>query len=219
MGEVAGQYDAVIVNFYDGSQDNYQLIDEAFRESIGVFRAKLIERISKRQERQRSVLFAECDISNPDNEQFLLDTENIEYPNIVMLLRNVVVAFDMIDEQTQTLTQMVEILSSEFLEQTNFWILQLTCNQLRDAIQSEYNIVLYVGDYKNLGEEAPMEFFVQAYIMSKSMFSHMRYLFLNIDLAQEAKCRGMFDIPNEHTDALLMFHGKERDPAVRIISE
>ncbi len=39
MGEVAGQYDAVIVNFYDGSQDNHQLIDEAFRESIGVFRA------------------------------------------------------------------------------------------------------------------------------------------------------------------------------------
>jgi hypothetical protein len=38
MGEVAGQYDAVIVNFYDRSQDNYQLINEAFRESIGVFR-------------------------------------------------------------------------------------------------------------------------------------------------------------------------------------
>jgi len=79
-------------------------------------------------------------------------------------------------------------------------------------------MVLYVGDYKNLGEEAPMGNFVQASIISKSLFTDMRYLFLNIDLATETMCRGMFDIPDEHTDALIIFHGKDRDPAVRIIS-
>jgi len=42
MSEVASSYDAVIVNFYDGSQENYKVINEAFRESIGPFREQLI---------------------------------------------------------------------------------------------------------------------------------------------------------------------------------
>jgi hypothetical protein len=124
MSLVAADYDAVIVNFYDGSESSDNLlIDQAFKESITVFRSELMEKLSLREERPRRILFAECDISNPENEQFLLDEENIEYPNIVMLLRDVVIAFDMIDEQTQSMAEIVDILSSEFLRYTNFWIL------------------------------------------------------------------------------------------------
>lgn len=107
-------------------------------------------------------MFAECDISVPDNEQFLLDPESVSYPNIVMLLRDVVVSFDRLKDHSQSMTEMVKYLSGEYLKLTNFWVLQVTCDQLYSIIAQNFNFLLYVGSYSNLGVEMPMEFFTQA---------------------------------------------------------
>lgn len=63
-------------------------------ESIGIFRLELMQVLETRYERPRRILFAQCDLTNPDNKQFLLDEENVSYPNIVMLVRDVVISFD-----------------------------------------------------------------------------------------------------------------------------
>lgn len=96
------------------------------------------------------------------------------------------------------MTDMVKYLSSEFLKHSNFWVLQVTCDQLYKIIEQDINFILYVGDYNNLGPEMPMEFFTQAQIVHKHLFSRTRYLFITLDFALEPKCIGRFGLPDKN---------------------
>ena len=76
-----------------------------------------------------------------------------------MLVRDVVITFNRLKYHSQSMTEMVKHLSSEYLRQTNFWVLQVTCDQLYSIIEQDINFLLYVGSYANLGPEMPVEFY------------------------------------------------------------
>ena len=94
---------------------------DAYKTSIAFFHQKLDERIKDGYSKPRKVLFAECDYSIKDNEAFLLEEQFVQYPNIVVLIRKVVVPLDFtIDSFTDNSTfTVVQDLSDSFLYNTN----------------------------------------------------------------------------------------------------
>ena len=75
----------------------------------------MIEKLQKGQEMPRRITFASVDISVKENEQFLLHSDDFEYPEIVMLMRNILVPFNYNQWDDLTDSERIENLSNSFL--------------------------------------------------------------------------------------------------------
>ena len=103
--------DGIIINFHDSEN----AIGEVYKEAIIAFREKLIDKLQKGQEMPRRITFASVDISVKENEQFLLHSDDFEYPEIVMLMRNILVPFNYNQWDGLTDAERIENLSNSFL--------------------------------------------------------------------------------------------------------
>ena len=83
----------------------------------------------------------------------MLEPEKVQYPNVVMLMHHVLVPFDFEYALFEKLEYevIVEGLSNQLLFQTDCYIKSITCDELEDMIAEDQQVVVYIGNYYNLG--------------------------------------------------------------------
>ena len=135
MNDELSDYDLVIVHYYNSDLQgsaSVQKNKEAYRNAITAFREELQHRIDSGAEGRRRVRFAECDFSLEINHKFLLQPNQIVYPNVVMYLSSAPYPFNPFENENQTPEELTNYLTQAFLKHTNFFVQRISCAEFQE---------------------------------------------------------------------------------------
>jgi hypothetical protein len=175
MNDELEDYDCIIVHYYNTDYQgtaSVQQNKESFRNAQTAFRDELQKRVEAGTEGLRRVRFAECDFSSPQNHKFLLDPENIEYPNVLMYLLGEPYPFNPFDKGFKTPEQVTNYLFETFMEKTNFFVERISCTRFQEKRAANETMTIYVGPYSNIvGLNSPMYELNHLNLFDKRTFS------------------------------------------------
>jgi len=98
----------------------------------------------------RRVRFAEVDYSQKEHHKWILNPEEITYPNILIYHFGQPKPMNPWTQDFTNAEEVVNYLQQKFLKETNFYVPKLTCKDFLVKRAASELMTVYVGDYNNL---------------------------------------------------------------------